>query len=242
MIDNGMVIVYAATRNLYPYLPEIMQSLVDTNRDYLREVVLFAEDDAIPYKLPCSVRVINVASRKEDVQKPNGPNADSIFSWMAFVRLLYCELLPEHDRVIQLDIDTIVCDDLRPIWEIDLAGKWFAACDETRAYTYKPYGPKYYNVGVCVFNLAQMRKDNIVPTLLHFVNTEKAYCVEQDALNKYGIAQHKIVDMPQRYNECFATIKSDNPAIVHYASYGDWYLAKPGLPRREYLLKYRVHT
>ena len=106
-----MIVVYAATRNLYPYLKVAISSLLAFHKD--ARVIVLAEDDDIG--LP--VEVINVSG--QDYYRADGPNSDSIFTYMAAMRLLYVDLLPDVDRVIQLDVDTIVCDSLLPLWEMD---------------------------------------------------------------------------------------------------------------------------
>ena len=46
--------------------------------------------------------------------------------------------------MIHLDIDTIICDSLEPLWKMPLTGKWFGAVPEKQNW-YKPFGDKYYN-------------------------------------------------------------------------------------------------
>ena len=170
-----MIVVYAATRNLYPYLKVTISSLLAFHKD--ARVIVLAEDDDIG--LP--VEVINVSS--QNYYRADGINSDSIFTYMAAMRLLYVDLLPNIDRVIQLDVDTIVCDSILPLWEMDLTGKWFAACREWNG-RYRPFGTdKYYNVGVAVFNLKQMREDGKVPEMVDWLNTHRAWTLEQDVLN-----------------------------------------------------------
>ena len=224
-----MIVVYAATRNLYPYLKVTISSLLAFHKD--ARVIVLAEDDDIG--LP--VEVINVSS--QNYYRADGINSDSIFTYMAAMRLLYVDLLPNIDRVIQLDVDTIVCDSILPLWEMDLTGKWFAACREWNG-RYRPFGTdKYYNVGVAVFNLKQMREDGKVPEMVDWLNTHRAWTLEQDVLNLYGV--DKIVDIPPRYNENQFTDLSNNPAIVHYAGYPKWFEANPRMTQVDYLLRAR---
>lgn len=226
-----MNIVYALTRNLYKCLEPSLKSLLAYNKP--RMVYILAEDDELPIEIPCPHKIINVRGQK--YFKPNGPNMNSIFTYMVMMRLCYTELL-KCDKVIQLDIDTIICDSLKPIWDIDLEGKWFSAVREYQG-RYHPFRDEYYNIGVCVFNLKQMRQDNIVPTLIEELNKNYYVCVEQDALNKYGVP-NKVVEMPIRFNECFCTGTTENPAIVHYAGIRDWW-NHPTMKRKEYLDKWK---
>ena len=139
-------------------------------------------------------------------------------------------------KVIHLDADTIICDSLEPLWKTDLTGKWFAACKERQTW-YKPFGDTYYNMGVAVINLSQMRKDKIEPLMAEYLNTVPQPWADQDAWNKYALEQNKVVPFDVRYNESNATGYTDNPAIVHYCGIPNWW--DGDIPRKEYLDKYK---
>lgn len=226
-----MNIVYAATRNLYPHMLPTITSLLEHNTPSM--IYVLAEDDELPFDIPAPHEIINVSG--QTVFPADGPNYRSMFTYMAMMRICYVDLLPV-DKVIQLDIDTIVCDSLLPIWETDMTGKWFSACEEIYA-RYKPFGKRYYNIGVCLFNLQQMRADNIVPTMVKELNANYHLCLEQDMLNLYGVPAH-VVPMERRFNECRMCGYTDHPAVVHYAGYTDWF-RNPLMDRAEYLLEYK---
>lgn len=229
-----MVIVYAMTRNLYPYFRPGLISLLDHND--VDRVYVLAEDDRLPYDLPECCRVINVSSVRQRFERYS-PNLHSLFTWICMARVLYTEIMPDEDRVIQLDIDTIICDSLQPIWDTDLTDKWVAACPEHLS-RWRPFGPVYYNVGVSVHNLAQMRADDITPQLVGIFNTSHLPCMDQDALNFFGAQSGKFAEIPVRYNECFCCGQTDDPAVVHFAGWPDWYENR-SMPRVEYLDQYR---
>ena len=221
-----MKVVYAATRNLYPCMGPTIKSLFAHNDP--ERVYIMAEDDDIGIPLPDVCQVVNVSGQKWITNKTGR------FTWMASLRCCYPEIFPGEDKLLQLDIDTIVCDSLQPLWETDLTGKWFGAVREWLGH-YHPYGTsQYYNIGVALFNLAQMRKDNILPKLLDIVNNQRMLCQEQDALNCYAVPMGKVVDIPVRYNVSFCCGDAADPAIVHYAGVGDWFTSRT-MKHREYL-------
>lgn len=228
---TGIRAVFAATRNLYPYMLPGIVSLLEHND--VDKIYLLIEDDQMPYEVPKECEVINVTPYKEKVI--NGVNARSQFTWMAMIRVCYPSILSKEDKILQLDVDMVVNDDLTPIWETDLTGKYFTAAVETYG-TYNLWEhEKYYNVGVAVINLAELRKDGIEEKALELLNNQYMMCVDQDVWNYYA---DKAVDMPSRYNECQMVGTSDNPAIVHFAGYGTWWL-RMVIPGHQYLDKYR---
>ena len=225
-----MKVVYEATRNYYKFLPATIQSLLDHNDPEV--IYILAEDDTIE-GLPSVCQVINVSN--QPWIKRTSPNYHTVFSYMVLLRVCLPEIL-DCDRVLQLDVDTIVCDSLQELWDTDLTGKWFAAVPEYISNN-RPYGKRYYNVGVCLFNLAQMRKDNIVPSFIAELNDNYYPYPEQDVLNKYGQANDKAVVLLPRYNTSYCCGLPKNPAIVHFAGINNWW-DKQHNPKWDYLAPY----
>ena len=227
-----MNIVYALTRNVYHYILPSMKSLAEHNPK--ANVYVLAEDDSLPFDLPMDAEVINV-SNQEWFPK-DGVNYYNAFSYINLVKVCYPLILPVK-KVIHLDADTIICDSLEKMWKTDVKGKWVAACQEKLS-NWKPFGPEYYNMGVALINCEQMRKDGIIPSMVEYLNTVKQPWADQDAWNIYGLEQDKFVEIDKRWNECFATGYTNNPAIVHFCGIHDWW-TKRNMFRREYLEKYR---
>lgn len=217
-----MVVVYTATRNYYPYLKTTIKSLYAHNNP--KKVYVLAEDDDAPFP-----NVINVS-----MMKPKGVNAGTYFSYMSLLRVQLANIIPE-DKVIYLDVDTVVCDDLSPLWEVDMEGKWWGAVKEAQTW-YKPFGKDYYNNGVSIYNLKQMREDGIVPKLVKEIEEVYHRFIDQDVMNKYCVPD-KVVSLPVRFNESSCCGITEHPAIVHYAGTNNWY-NNPYIFRHEYLDKY----
>ncbi len=225
-----MNIVYALTHNYYKKILPSIKSLVRQHPDV--NIFILAEDDEIP-DLPAHCTVINVTGQK--YFSPEDVNYHNFFTYINLLKCCYASLLPV-DRVIHLDVDTIILDSLSPLWEMDLSGKWFAACPEYQG-KYKPFGDLYYNAGVMVLNLAQMREDGIEQKLVAYLKAFRQPWADQDAWNKYALEQDKAVAFDVRYNENQMTGTTDQPAVVHYCAIHDWYENK-SIPRREYLDAY----
>ena len=89
------------------------------------------------------------------------------FPAVASYRLLFGSLLPGLEKVLYLDSDTLVLGDLRPLWDIDLAGRALAGATH-------PLFPhfsrqrvlalgvrrleEFFNSGVLLMNLASLRR------------------------------------------------------------------------------------
>jgi lipopolysaccharide biosynthesis glycosyltransferase len=108
-------------------------------------------------------------------------------------RIFLPDLLPDVDRILYLDADLIVVDSLAPLWELDLHGSWVGAVTNVfqdnhlgRPAALGLAGPKvYFNAGVLLMNLAEMRRDARTRALLDYGvrNAERLEWRDQDALN-----------------------------------------------------------
>ena len=227
-----MNIVYAMTHHVYEWILPSLRSLKATNPD--ARVIILAEDDELPFPLPMQAEIVNVAGQKWF--PPGGVNYNNDFKYINLLKVRYPSIIPEK-KIIHLDIDTIICDSLEPLWETSLDGKWFGAVRETQKW-YKPFGDVYYNMGVAVINLEQMRKDGIEEPMQRYLNEVPQKFADQDAWNKYAILEDRAVALDVRWNECSATGRTANPAIVHYCGIKDWFTNRT-MRRVEYLNQYR---
>ena len=228
------VAVYSGTRNLYADMVTAAKTLV--KHSSVDKIYFLIEDDKFPEKLPGIIETINVSGQQ--FFPTRGANFRTSFSYMSLLRVCYTKILPEEiDKVLQLDVDTIVTDNIDELWDVDLTGKWFAAVMEDKS-TYKPFGPVYYNIGVAMFNLKQIREDFADDLMIYTLNTRKMPYIDQDAWNMYW---KNAVQIPGRFNESGVTNRSEHPAIVHYAGVKQWQ-TNVSMKRVEYLNEARKLT
>ncbi|MGI8549375.1 MAG: glycosyltransferase family 8 protein [Dehalococcoidia bacterium] len=108
-------------------------------------------------------------------------------------RICLDALLPAVQRVIWLDVDLLVLDSLRPLWDTSLNGHVLGAVTNVppgpdRAYTERPElgGDPYFNAGVLLLDLALMRETGLGSRLREFTvaNAARLHWRDQDALNE----------------------------------------------------------
>ena len=227
-----MNIVYALTRNVYEWILPSLRSLAEHNPD--AHVFIICEDDTLPFDLPIAADVINI-SEQDYFPEIAAHRTEAFGGYINHLKVCYPLILPV-DKVIHLDIDTIICDSLQGLWDKDVDGRWFAAVPEAQKW-YRPYGPIYYNMGVALINLEQMRKDNIAQTMSEYLLTSGRPFADQDAWNKFGSEYRKAAILPLRYNESMVTGMTHSPAIVHYCAIPDWW-TNTVMNRRNYLEHY----
>ena len=130
---------------------------------------------------------------------------------MTLMRLVLPEILPDEDRVLWLDVDTIVLKDIGKLFETDLQDYSLAAVMEpTRGG--RPF--RYYNAGVLLMDLGRMRKWQA--ELVRIVNLRKMDFPDQDAINLR--MQGEILQIGNEWNSCEWTGNHEFAFIRHYAA------------------------
>jgi lipopolysaccharide biosynthesis glycosyltransferase len=185
-----------------------------------------------------------------------------------YFRLLIPQLVsPETDKVLFLDSDVIVRQNILPLWNISLDGYSHAAAENpgiTTSYK-RELGmlgrSAYFNAGVMLINVRAWRNLDVTNKALEFIRNcpDKIKFWDQDALNyvlqdrwlridlKWN-AQHGLFtsEVPKavgiRNNE-YETARYD-PAIVHFSGSGSckpWHY-RCNHPFRSEYVKYRRQT
>lgn len=128
------------------------------------------------------------------------------FKTVVYYRLVAAELIPNVDRILYLDTDTIVNFDVKELYNIDLENKPIAAALE-KCMQYDPNymincyylnldHRQYFNAGVLVIDLKYFRENNITKSFIDILNTEQdnLNCLDQDVLNLQFQNNYKKLD------------------------------------------------
>ena len=205
------VAVYAGTRRVYEMMTLSAKSLVEHTR--MDAVWFLTEDDDFPYELPDVIRTKNVSG--QTWFDPGGPNFNSRWTYMTLIRLALPEIFADEERVLWLDIDTIVFDDIGDLFDVDLCGNYVAMVREPPRCSY-PF--QYFNAGVTLMDLDAIRRDGIWKKWIKLVNTEPWTAPDQDAINL--ICQGEILEIDPAYNSAgVITQEVEDAMIRHYAGY-----------------------
>lgn len=130
-------------------------------------------------------------------------------------RLFYPEII-HVDKVIHLDCDLIVRDDIKKLWKYnpkEIAG-CVDCCPQVR------FTDKYINAGVMVMNLKNIRNSNYMERFIKAKEKARTRFGDQDLINlalnienipqKWNISAH---NFPFQSKECF---NKERSSILHY--------------------------
>lgn len=155
-------------------------------------------------------------------------------------RLLLPEMLGDVDRVVYLDVDTLMLDDVCRLARTDLGGRAVGARDSNvseasqwrragrglaeplatdlrrRMGFHHGYGHAALNAGVLVMDLDRMRRDNFTATSLGWV--EQYGLHDQDVMLAYVGPERCVLD--PRWNALPALEEVREPSLIHWAMLG----------------------
>lgn len=154
---------------------------------------------------------------------------------VCYFRLLLPELLPDSvEKVLYLDCDLIIRDDVSSLWETDIASTEFAAVPEIDAPSVKARlvdGVRFHrelgvpkervrlNSGVLLMNLARWRRSQLAQRVFTYLRVlgDDILWYEQEALNVVANGDYRELDL--RWNvpsQWAAQTPRDQVSIVHY--------------------------
>lgn len=213
-VNNEKIAVYCGTSNVYEDMLVAATSLLENSN--VDKIYFLIENDEFPYKLPDKIETKNVAN--QEYFSKDGPNYRNTLTYMVLMRAALSKIFLEYDRILSLDIDTIVDKDISDIWDLNIDNYYFAAALEPECSKGGKWEKlnKYYNCGVVLFNLKKLRDDKVDDEIIQAINDTYFQCAEQDALNI--VCQGHILEMKSEYNASDWTKATKKPKIYHYAA------------------------
>lgn len=177
-------------------------------------------------------------------QFPIGENTISAaISVSTYFRLFLSTLLPPNvHRVIYLDADIIVNDDIEDLWNIDLCGCAIGGIPDkysnqqlNKLRCHIPQQYNYINAGVQLINLDVLRSLDFTQKVIDYIKNykERIFYHDQDVLN--SLLYDKIKYLPYKWNmmDCYlykqpicnpnhveeVKVSQLNPGIIHFAGF-----------------------
>lgn len=139
-----------------------------------------------------------------------GANMDTNYTPYIFLRLFADEIKAIPDKVLYLDADIVVYDDLKDLYNIDISDYDFAASKDYFGRWFIDY--RYLNSGVLLMNLKRMRKDGTLAKCRKMCVEQKMLLPDQTALN---LMCRKKLYLPRKYNE--QKKRKEDTVIRHFS-------------------------
>jgi lipopolysaccharide biosynthesis glycosyltransferase len=246
-------VLFCADERYFPHLGATVSSLLANNpRNRFRLIICSASrSPAAEEQVATVVRQFSNASVEFIDFDLKGWEADlpvgKHITLSSYLRLFAAEFLDATlDKILYLDCDIIVCDDLRGLWEAEIDEFYAAAVPEPYRAIHPGFGRNdtYFNAGVLLINLRKWREDHATKALLKFTleHVGALTAHDQDVLN--NVFRGRIAPLDHCWNfqpnfadfsaaemgmtkEAFRQLR-EAPKIVHYTG-----SAKPWLYMQE---------
>ena len=215
-------VVIASDNNYAPHLGALIASIIDnfskerfldliildggisdSSKDFLRK--LMSQNSSIQF--------LELSSEFSD------QSTHMHFSKATFYRLILDKLITDREKVLYIDCDTIVLDDVTKLFDTDLGDNAIGAVfdyimhhfcqmgvrsiDFTGGLKSKDYlqnyvglrdWDRYFQAGVILFNLDKMRKMDLSDVMIKALLDKRYWFLDQDILNKYFLGKVTYLD------------------------------------------------
>ncbi len=217
--QNNIPVILSSNNYYAPYLSVTIQSILEnsTINNYYDILVLhtdISEENRRKISMQSknynnvSIRFINVSGFIDNYNF----YIHMHFTSETYYRLLIPDLLKEYHKVIYLDCDLVVNEDIANLYKINIDGYLLAGTRDAdvaglynrkdiprKNYMEKELGLKkpydYFQAGVVLFNIQEFRKKFKVQDLLEAAGSKNWEFVDQDLLNVYCQGKVKFIDM-----------------------------------------------
>lgn len=210
-----MNIAYHSSDSYCTVLGTSIVSLLENNKSF-DSIRIFVIEEKINEKNKKKLKaMVNSYGREivfipmPDVNKTQDLGLKAVRSdWIfnSYCRLFLDQILPEDiDRVLYLDSDVLILDDLQELWHIDLkencvAGVIDCLSDKYYEMLEMSSSSHYCNSGVLLQDLRQWKKQKVGDKVRDYVHKSGGYIffMEQTVFNV--VLQDKILVLPPKYN------------------------------------------
>lgn len=259
--ENNVGIVLAANNYYVPYISTLIHSIANNSSEkYTYDINIFHRDittesmklltGEFAERKNFRIRFYDVSSRYEEYKNLF---TRGHFAIETYFRLFIQDIMTSYHKVLYLDGDMMINADVAELYQTDVHGYLLAACpDPDTAGLYNGFEPQkkdymdnvlkiekpyeYFQAGVILFNLDEMRKTLDVKSLLKFASSYEWELLDQDVLNFIAQGKTKLIDMSWNVMYDWRRIRltkivalapvalydayveaHKNPKIVHYA-------------------------
>lgn len=204
-----IALAIAFTPNYFVQAATTLRSVLDASPDGRFRVVCMLTEE-IPQRMKDELNRLGAGRLELEYVLLKGRLQDVYinprYTEAASLRLLLPELLPELDRILYLDCDIVVRQDIAKLWnETQLGDNYLAAVFEAaiegQAERFRALGcdpARYFNSGFLLMNLAQMREEKASERLLEACRVPYLEFPDQDALNQ--VCQGRVLPLSPLYN------------------------------------------
>lgn len=259
MKDNIIPIFFSIDDNYAPLLKIALYSITEhaNKQNNYKIYVLFSRlNDANKLDITNFLsNHSNFSIEFVDMNKHVSEISDALFtrdyySKTTYYRLFIPRLFPQYNKVLYIDSDIVVLDDIANLYNIDLGTNLIGATPDEAvqtipefiAYVEKYLGIKhehYFNAGIILMNLDELRKFEFEKKFVSLLKQIKfSVAQDQDYLN--AICKDRVTYVPSVWDKMpfpNPNIKVEDLKLIHYnLTFKPWHY--DGIPYEDIFFKY----
>ena len=211
---NDIPIFFAVDNGYIPFLAVSLQSLIDNsnvNNNYNIKILYTDISNENIGKIlkyereNVKIEFVNLTEYIKKVQ--DKLYTRDYYSKTTYFRLFLPDLYPEYDKVLYLDSDIVILDDIANLYNIDMGDNLVAGVPDDVIQTFEVFQNyvekvvgvadyrNYFNAGILLMNLDELRKFNFQEKFLYSLDKIKfSVAQDQDYLNRLCKGRVKIID------------------------------------------------
>jgi len=236
--NQNNISIVVASDNQYAILLGALLKSIEVNHKTEEKIDVYILDDNISSKnkekmaatINPAVTTLNwlkiAAVTPPDITIPIDNTA---FPLTCYYRIFAPYAIPANaEKVIYLDVDTIVLEDISKLWYTDIGDYLFAAvqdwqltvsCSWGGIPNYKELGipadTKYFNSGLLVMNAKKWRDENVTAKVMEFMHQNIKFINYADQYGLNGALYNQWYQLDPNWN-WFAQFENEAPYIIHF--------------------------
>ena len=257
-------IVYAVDDNYAPFLCVSLKSILDNmNKDYFLKVYILNTGISEKNKSriieiaeencnDVDVEYVDVADRMDSLKDKT--HLRDYYTNAIYYRIFIPSLFPQYEKIIYIDCDIVLINDISKLYNVDLGDNIVAAVHEEAMSSFDCFGSyseeflgvprmQYFNSGLLVINTAEYRKETIETKFINLMLSEKfEVAPDQDYLNVLLKDRVKLVDVGWNKTPIPGKKFPDKLiSLIHYKlNFKPWHYK--GVRYEEFFWKYAKET
>lgn len=244
MMSEPIKIIFGVDGSYSQHLAVTLLSLLENNPGNRFDILVVtlnmdrADRDRIA-ALACRFNNVELAFQPFEFGRYRHFRTDNHISHASYLRIFIPEILPESvEKVLYLDCDLVVRQDIAPLWNRELGLEVMAAARNPFFVRHvdleMPPEADYFNAGVLLINLKRWRELDGTARLIRFIEAhhDHLWAHDQDALNavfcgriselapQWNFQTSMLWCEPDALSLTYADFREllEDPAIVHYTT------------------------
>lgn len=221
------VVVYGGTEACYKDMERSAKMLLANS--HIDKIYFLIDTDKFPTALPDIIETINVHDQPYYYRW--GPCNQTPVSYMTMMRHTFYDMFPQYDRILWLDGDTLIMDDISEIFNTPMGDfYYFAAVEENRHYLKYTSNRKiediqamyhdiileptqYFNAAILLENLKLLRETGMGERLVNRLNNYLNFYCDQTLIAE--MCRDRVYSLGYEWNTSHATGEVRMPRIIH---------------------------